>query len=47
MRISYEEMLTKFKRILLKRGLDEATAHEAAENFAQTSLDGVYSHGIN
>lgn len=47
MRISYEEMLNEFKRILLKRGLDENTAHEAAENFAQTSLDGVYSHGIN
>ena len=47
MRISYEEMLNEFKRILLKRGLDEATVHEAAENFAQTSLDGVYSHGIN
>ncbi|WP_312653830.1 3-dehydro-L-gulonate 2-dehydrogenase [Proteiniclasticum sp.] len=47
MRVSYEEMLNEFKRILLKRGLDEATAHEAAENFAQTSLDGVYSHGIN
>ncbi len=47
MRISYEEMLNEFKRILLNRGLDEATAHEAAENFAQTSLDGVYSHGIN
>ncbi len=47
MRIPYETMLDEFKRILLSRGIDGKTAFEAAENFAQTSLDGVYSHGIN
>ncbi len=47
MRIPYQTMLTEFKRILVDRGIDEKTAFEAAENFAQTSLDGVYSHGIN
>ncbi len=47
MRISYQTMLDEFKRILLSRGIEEKTALEAAENFAQTSLDGVYSHGIN
>ncbi|HSL87063.1 MAG TPA: 3-dehydro-L-gulonate 2-dehydrogenase, partial [Bacteroidales bacterium] len=29
------------------RGIEEQTAFDAAENFAKTSLDGVYSHGIN
>ena len=47
MRIPYETMLNEFKRILMDRGIEEKTAFEAAENFAQTSLDGVYSHGIN
>lgn len=47
MRVPYEVMLKEFERVLLKKGLDEKTAYEAAANFAQTSLDGVYSHGIN
>lgn len=47
MRISYEIMLEEFKRILLSRNIEEETALQAAENFAQTSLDGVYSHGVN
>jgi 3-dehydro-L-gulonate 2-dehydrogenase len=40
-------MIKEFKRVLLKKGLDEKKASEVATNFAQTSLDGVYSHGIN
>jgi 3-dehydro-L-gulonate 2-dehydrogenase len=47
MRIPYETMLGEFKRILIDRGFTEEIALEAAENFAQTSLDGVYSHGVN
>lgn len=47
MRISYEELLQTFETILLGRGVDPVIAHAAAENFAQTSLDGVYSHGVN
>lgn len=47
MRVAYEDMLNEFNRVLLKKGFDEKTALEAATNFAQTSLDGVYSHGIN
>lgn len=47
MRVPYEVMLNEFKRVLLKKGVDETTAIEAATNFARTSLDGVYSHGIN
>lgn len=47
MRVPYDVMLEEFQRVLLKKGFDENTSHEAATNFAQTSLDGVYSHGIN
>lgn len=47
MRIPYETMLNEFKRILTDRGVSEDIALEAAENFAKTSLDGVYSHGVN
>ena len=47
MRVAYDDMLKEFNRVLLKKGFDEKTALEAATNFAQTSLDGVYSHGIN
>src|SRR5690554_3141145 len=47
MRIPYETMRSEFKRILMNRGVTEDIALEAAENFAMTSLDGVYSHGVN
>ncbi len=47
MYVSYEKLLNKFETILLGRGVDPVIAHAAAENFAQTSLDGVYSHGVN
>lgn len=47
MYVSYEKLLNKFETILLGRGVDPVIAHVAAENFAQTSLDGVYSHGVN
>lgn len=45
MRISYEEMKKEFVRILLKKGFEKERAETAAEIFADTSLDGVYSHG--
>ncbi|HIT64568.1 MAG TPA: 3-dehydro-L-gulonate 2-dehydrogenase [Candidatus Ventrimonas merdavium] len=47
MRIPYETMVSEFKRVLLKYGFDEARAQDAAEIFAQNSLAGVYSHGLN
>lgn len=40
-------MVSEFKRVLLKYGFDEARAQDAAEIFAQNSLAGVYSHGLN
>lgn len=47
MRIKYEDLLKKFKSILLSRGFSEENALRAAIVFAQNSLDGVYSHGVN
>lgn len=47
MYISYEELLRKFETILLSRKVTPENARIAAENFAQSSLDGVYSHGVN
>ncbi len=47
MRISYEEMKQVFKKTLLKKGFLEQTAELSSTLFAQNSLDGVYSHGVN
>lgn len=47
MKIKYDEMINEFKRVLVKRGFEEKNALDAATVFAQNSLDGVYSHGIN
>jgi 3-dehydro-L-gulonate 2-dehydrogenase len=47
MRVSYEVMQKEFKRILFKNGFSERDAEEAAEIFAQNSLAGVFSHGLN
>lgn len=47
MRVSYEDMLKEFQRILVSRGFSESNAEAAARVFAQNSLDGVYSHGVN
>lgn len=46
-RIQYEDMTAEFRRILMDRGFDKETAGESATLFAQNSLDGVYSHGVN
>lgn len=45
MRISYEDMIKEFTRILIDKGFDEERALVSAKIFADTSLDGVYSHG--
>ena len=45
MRVFYEEMKEKLQSILVKYGFDEKRAEESAKNFADSSLDGVYSHG--
>lgn len=47
LRIPYEELFNEFKRVLISRGFEEKMAEDAAAVFAQNSLDGIYSHGIN
>lgn len=47
MRVKYEDMVKEFKRVLAKNGFDEKGAEDAAVIFAQNSLAGVYSHGLN
>lgn len=47
MRIKYEDLLNEFKTILKSRGLNEENAMIAAKVFADNSLDGIYSHGVN
>lgn len=47
MRIQSDEMLKKFKIILMEKGFAEADALNAAEVFVKNSLDGIYSHGVN
>lgn len=45
MRIFYEDMKREFERVLLKKGFSQERAETSAKMFADTSLDGVYSHG--
>ncbi len=47
MKIQYQKLYDKFLEILLDRGFTEAKAKKAAENFANSSLDGFQSHGVN
>ena len=47
MRITYNDLSAEFQKILESRGFSETHAEAAAAVFAQNSLDGVYSHGVN
>lgn len=47
MRISYDELHAVFQTILHSRGFSDEDAKDAATVFANNSLDGVYSHGVN
>ena len=47
MRIKFEDMLNEFKRILIKKGFNEEDVSISAKIFAENSLDGIYSHGVN
>ena len=46
-RVPYQEMVDRFARVLESRGFQPGDAVDAAEIFAQNSLAGVYSHGLN
>lgn len=47
MRVKYNDLKQQFKRVLLARNVAEETADACATLFADTSADGVYSHGVN
>ncbi|HEY6505527.1 MAG TPA: 3-dehydro-L-gulonate 2-dehydrogenase [Chitinophagaceae bacterium] len=42
-----DTMLSEFSRILQKYGFTEAKAKQCAEIFTASSVDGVYTHGVN
>jgi len=46
-RIPYQQMESEFFRILKKNGFSSDKAKTCARIFAENSLDGVYSHGVN
>ena len=46
-RVPYETMVSQFARVLEKKGFTPDDARNAAVIFAQNSLAGVYSHGLN
>ncbi|AEV29596.1 malate/lactate dehydrogenase [Sphaerochaeta pleomorpha str. Grapes] len=47
MRVQYDEMVGEFERVLVKYGLSKEKAKISARLFAEASLDGVYTHGLN
>jgi len=47
MRVQYDVMVQEFTRVLEKRGFNHEDAENAAVIFAQNSLAGVFSHGLN
>ena len=47
MHISYERLHAEFERVLRARHLKPETAAACATMFADTTLAGIYSHGVN
>jgi 3-dehydro-L-gulonate 2-dehydrogenase len=45
--VSVTDLLAEFERILIKYGFTEAKAKQCAEIFTASSVDGVYTHGVN
>jgi 3-dehydro-L-gulonate 2-dehydrogenase len=45
--ISAEEMKQRFYHILLKHGFNHKNALTCAETFTETTVDGIYTHGVN
>jgi len=45
--ISFETLYNTLLNILIKTGLEKERAELCAKLFSETSLDGVYSHGLN
>jgi len=47
MRVSFDDMKAEFYRVFVKYGMSKDKAEICARVHAETSLDGVYSHGSN
>lgn len=47
MRIPFHQLQSEFKRILLSLNFSREKAEACAHIFAENSLDGVYTHGLN
>ena len=46
-RVSFDKMKEEITRVLLKKGFSLERAEECSQLYAEASLDGVYSHGLN
>ena len=46
-RITFEQMMKEFHRILLKYHFTPEKANICARIFTESSLDGIYTHGVN
>ncbi len=47
LRVPYDDLYTALHRAMLRLGLTEARAATCARLFAETTRDGVYTHGLN
>jgi 3-dehydro-L-gulonate 2-dehydrogenase len=47
LRIPYRDLLDTLLRVLVKLGFEQQRASRCAQLFAESSRDGVYSHGLN
>jgi len=47
MRIPFETVKAELKRVMMEAGLSEEQAEICAQTHAESSCDGVYSHGVN
>ncbi len=45
--IEFQTLQDKFQELLLKYGFPRLQAKEIADVFAETTMDGVFSHGVN
>jgi 3-dehydro-L-gulonate 2-dehydrogenase len=46
-RVSFDDLLDTLSKALMAVGFEKERAHPCAKLFAETTLDGVYSHGLN
>jgi 3-dehydro-L-gulonate 2-dehydrogenase len=47
MNLPYSQLRSTFKTILIKRSMPEAAAERCAAMFADSTLEGTYTHGVN